>query len=174
MALAWIYLFHHNRQASLKAADQAIAINPNSADTVGAMGFVYVCAGEFEKGFELLDDSIQHNPFCAWWFNIGFAFYFLHKKEYENALLWVEKVDRPDLLWDPMMKACALGHLHRRDEARRELDLLIQLLPDTGKQVKNIIESFLLSQDLNREILEGLKKAGLILVDQSSGIEIEN
>ncbi len=69
MALAWIYLFHHNRQASLKAADQAMAINPNSGDIVGAMGFVYVCAGEFEKGFELLKDSVQHNPFCPWWFN---------------------------------------------------------------------------------------------------------
>ncbi len=164
-ALAWIYLFHHNRQASLKAADQSMAINPNSADVVGAMGFVYVCAGEFEKGFELLNDSIQHNPFCPWWYMIGFVFYFLHKKQYENALLWVEKVDRPDLFWDPMMKACALGHLNRQAEAAKQLDLLIQILPDAGVQVKGIIGSFLLSLDLNTEILEGLSKAGLTIVE---------
>ena len=80
MALAWIYLFHHNRQASLKAADQAMAINPNSADVVGAMGFVYVCAGEFEKGFELLNDSIEHNPFCPWWYHYWICLLFFAQK----------------------------------------------------------------------------------------------
>ena len=174
MALAWIHLFHHNRQASLKAADQAMALNPNSADVIGAMGFVYVCAGEFEKGFELLDDSLQHNPFCPWWYIIGFVFYFLHKREYENALLWVERINRPDLFWDPMMKACALGHLNRPVEAAKQLELLMQVLPDAGSQVKAITESFLLSLDLNKEILEGLEKAGLDVVDQTPGVHIEN
>ena len=55
MALAWIYLFHHNREECLKAVDQCIAINPNSADKVGAMGFVLICAGEFERGFDIVE-----------------------------------------------------------------------------------------------------------------------
>ena len=108
------------------------------------MGFVLICAGEFERGFELLNDSIQHNPYCPWWFNVGFVFYFLHKKEYRNALHWAEKVNRPELFWDPMMKASALGHLNRTEEAGKNLNLLIQILPDAGNQVKDIIESFLL------------------------------
>ena len=67
----------------------------------------------------------------------------------------------PHLLWDPMLKASVQGHLNRTEEAGKNLKLLNQMLPDPANQVKNIIESFLLSSDLNKEILTGLKKAGL-------------
>ncbi|HEY6504466.1 MAG TPA: hypothetical protein VIZ28_10870 [Chitinophagaceae bacterium] len=160
-ALAWVYLFHHNREESLKAADQCLAINPNSADNAGAMGFVLVCAGEFERGYEILNNSIQHNPYYPWWFDVGFVCYFLYKKEYQQAAQWAEKMSRPDLFWDPLLKTATNGHLNRTEEAGKNLKLLNQLVPDAGKQVKDIIGSFLLSPDLNKEILEGLRKAGL-------------
>lgn len=161
MSQAWAYLFHHNKEACLKSADRAVAIHPNSADTIGAMGFVLVCAGEFEKGFEWLNDSVLNNPYFPWWFNLGFTWYFHYKKEYEEALHWAEKIDRPEILWDPMMRASALGHLNRMEEARKNLQQLFKLVPDAGNHVQEISESFLLSPDLNHEILEGLKKAGL-------------
>jgi TolB-like protein len=160
-ALAWAYLFHHKRGESLKAADQCIALNPNAADRVGAMGFVLICAGEFERGYVLMNDSILHNPYCPWWFYAGFVFYFLHKKDYLKAFHCAEKVDVPELFWDPLLKAAALGQLNRTDEAGKNLKLLTQLVPNAASQVKEIIESFLLSQDLHNEILEGLRKAGL-------------
>jgi TolB-like protein len=160
-ALAWIYLFHHNHQECLKAVDQCLDINPNAGDMKGGMGFALTCAGEFERGFKLLNDAIKHNPYCPWWFNAGFVFYFLHAKEYLQALHWAEKVNMPGMLWDPMLKAAVLGHLHRTDEAGRNLKLLLQIFPDAAEHVKDIIGSFLLSKDLNKEILEGLKKAGL-------------
>jgi len=67
----------------------------------------------------------------------------------------------PQLLWDPMLKACVQGHLNRTEYAGKNLKRLNQILPDPANQVKIIIESFLLSNDLNKEILAGLKKAGL-------------
>ena len=160
-SLAWIYLFHHNKKDCLKAVEQCIAINPNAADMMGAMGFVLICAGEFERGFNLLHDSIQHNPYGPWWFNAGFILYSLYKKEYLNAYHWAEKIDMPGLFWDPLLKVVTLGHLDRIEEAGKNLKLLTKMLPDPDNQVKDIIESFLLSPDLNNEILEGLKKAGL-------------
>jgi TolB-like protein len=160
-ALAWIYLFHHNHQECLKSVEQCLALNPNAADMVGGMGFALICAGEFERGCELLNDAIKNNPYGPWWFSAGFVLYFLHKKQYAEALHWSEKVNMPGNLWDPLLKATALGHLHRTEDAGKNLKLLLQLVPDAGKQVKNIIGSFLLSHDLNKVILEGLKKAGL-------------
>jgi TolB-like protein len=159
--LAWVHLFHHNREECLKAAEQCIDINPNAADYVGAMGFVLICAGEFEKGFALLNDSIRHNPYGPWWYNTGFAFYFMNEKNYSQALYWAEKMDREDLLWDPLMKAAALGHLGRDEEAGKNICKLLQLLPDAADRVREITESFLLSPELNKEIFDGLKKAGL-------------
>jgi TolB-like protein len=161
LALAWIYLFYHNREESLKAAEQCININPNASDYVGAMGFVFICAGEFERGFALLSDSIKHNPYGPWYFKTAFAFYFMHEKNYTQALYWAEKVDRDDLLWDPLMKAAALGHLARDEEAGKNICRLLKLLPDAADRVKDITESFLLSSELNKEIFDGLKKAGL-------------
>ena len=160
-SMAWINLFYHNRDECLKAVDQCIAINPNAAGMVGAMGFVLTCAGEFERGFELLNDSIRHNPYCPWWFNAGYVLYFLYKKEYQKAMQWAEKIDKPDLFWDPLLKAAILGHLNHPESAGKNLTLLNQLVPDAGNQVKDILGSFLLSKELNNEILEGLRKAGL-------------
>ena len=160
-ALAWIYLFHHNREECLKAVDQCIGINPNAADVWGAMGFVLICAGEFDRGFILLQDAIQHNPYGPHWFNVGFVFYYLYKKDFQIANHWVEKINVPQLLWDPMLKASVQGHLNRTEDAGKNLKLLNQILPDPANQVKIIIESFLLSNDLTKEILAGLRKAGL-------------
>jgi TolB-like protein len=165
-SLAWIYLFYQDKNECLKAVDKCIAINPNSADKMGGMGFVLICAGEFERGFKLLHDSIQHNPYGPWWFNAGFILCSLYKKEYQNAYHWAEKINMPGLFWDPLLKAVTLGHLDRIEEAGNNLKRLDQMLPDSGNQVKKIIESFLLSNDLNKEILAGLKKAGFNSVTQ--------
>jgi hypothetical protein len=81
------------------------------------MGFGLICAGEFERGYNLLNDSIRQNPYYLWWFNLGFASYFFYKKEYIQALQSAEKIDTPELFWDPLLKACALGHLGRLEEA---------------------------------------------------------
>jgi hypothetical protein len=45
------------------------------------------------------------------------------------------------------------------------------LVPDASNQVKNIIESFILSADLNNEILEGIRKAGFYQEHQITMIE---
>jgi TolB-like protein len=161
--LAWVYLFSHNREQFLKAADQCVAINPNAGDMVGGMGFSLICAGELEKGFKLLWDSLQNNPYCPWWWYAGLAFYYFVKKQFQQALHWAEKLNEPKIFWDPLMKASVYGHLNRVKEADTNIKLLLNLLPDAAIKIKDILESFLLSAELNKEILEGLKKAGLAI-----------
>jgi TolB-like protein len=162
-ALAWVYLFSHNREEVLKAVDQCLAINPNAGDMAYGMGFGLICAGEFERGFRLLWDSVQINPYCPWWCYTGLAFYYFFKKQFLDALHWTEKIIAPELLWDPLMKASVYGHLNRVKEADTNIKLLLNLLPDAAIKIKDILESFLLSAELNKEILEGLKKAGLAI-----------
>jgi len=165
--LAFAYLFYHNREECLKAVDQCIAVNPNAADMIGGMGFALTCAGEFERGYELLNKSVEYNPYGPWWFNAGYVFYFLHKKDYQKALQFAEKVSRPALFWDPLLKAATLGHLNRADEAGKNLKILNHIIPGATAKVKGITEAFLLSQDLNKEIFEGLRKAGVNLERQT-------
>jgi len=172
-ALAWGNLFLHDKEATLKAIDLCISINPNSTDKVGTMGFALICAGEFERGYELMTNSLKHNPFGPWWYQLGFILHHFYKKEYPQGLQCADKINRPDLYWDPMMKGSTLGHLNRSEEAEKQIELLVQLLPvDTADQVKNIISSFVLSEDAINEVMMGLKKAGLKGVKQSLSIGI--
>ena len=90
-------------------------------------------------------------------------------QEYLAAMHSAEKINMPDLFWDPMLRASALGHLNRIAESGENLERVRKLLPDADEQVKNIIESFLLSTGLHAEILQGLKKAGLISTYPVSG-----
>ena len=166
-ALSWAYLFHQEREKCLTAVQRCLAVNPHASDRTGAMGFVLICAGEFEQGYELLNGSILQNPYFPWWFNTGFYFYFLHKKEYAEAWRWAEKINLPSLFWDPLQKAAVLGHLGQKVEASRQIELLKMLLPDTSIQAKNGIESFLLSSRLKNELLEGLRMAGLMVPEPS-------
>jgi TolB-like protein len=163
LALAWVYLFSHNREEVLKAVDQCLAINPNAGDMAYAMGFGLICAGEFERGYKLIWDSVQINPYCPWWCYTGFVFYYFFKKQFQEALHWAEKINAPELIWDPLMKASAYGHLILVKEADRNVKLLLNLLPDASSLVTGILESFLLSPELIREILDGLKKAGFAI-----------
>jgi len=172
-ALAWGNLFLHDKEAALNAIERCISINPNSTDKVGAMGFGLICAGEFDRGYNLLQNSLAHNPFGPWWYQLGFIFYHLYKKEYQQGLQYADKINMPDLYWDPMMKGCTLGHLNRSEEAEKQIKLLVQHLPtDTAEQVKNIISSFVLSQDAINEVMEGLRKSGLKGVKKSFSIGI--
>jgi TolB-like protein len=165
MALAWIYLFHHNLEECLKSVDQCLSINPNASDMTGGLGFVLICAGEFDRGFKLLQEAVKCNPYYPWWYHAAFVCYYLVKKKYREAWHWAEKIDAPDVHWNPLMKASVLGHLNRIEEAGKNIQLLLKLIPDAGTRVPDILESFLLSPELNKEILEGLKKAGLEIVE---------
>jgi hypothetical protein len=68
-----------------------------------------------------LNDSILHNPYGPWWFNGGYVFYFLFKKDYQQALHWVEKLNMPKSLRDPLLKAAVLGHFDHKEDAGKHL-----------------------------------------------------
>ena len=115
---AWANLLNHDSIELYRTIDKCLAINPNNPMYMGQMGFGYICAGDYEKGLELMSESISLNPFYTWNLNFGFSYYFIHAEDYEEALLWAEKVNRNLFLWDPMMRASILGWLGRKKEAQ--------------------------------------------------------
>lgn len=160
-SLAWANLFLHNKEECIKAVEKCIAINPNASDMIGAMGFALTCAGEFEQGYELMNDSIKQIPYVPWWFNTVYVFYNLNKKDYIEACKWADKISRPDVFWDPLLKAATLGLVNEKEKAEQHLRLLNTLINDANNHVENIMNGFLLSTDLIDEIMTGLRKAGM-------------
>lgn len=165
---AWANLLNHDQIELYRTIDKCLSINPNNPMYIGQMGFGYICAGDYEKGLELMSESINLNPFYTWNLNLGFCYYFMHSEDYEEALLWAEKVNRRKFLWDPMMRASILGWLGRTDESEEVLNELFVLVPEFEKKATRIVNAFLFDRELTNQIINGLNLAGLKINTEST------
>ena len=81
--------------------------------------------------------------------------------EYENALAEALKFNYPELFWDPLVRAAALGRLGRHDEAKTAVGQLLKLEPDFATRGRLLISRYVKVDDLVDTIIEGLRQAGL-------------
>lgn len=161
---AWSCLFRGEKESCLQAAAQCIAVNPHCSAMVAGAGFVLICAGDFERGFEVMNKAIKLNPYYPWWVNGGFSFYYLYKQEYALALHWAEKMNAKETFWDSLLKCVASSHLGNKAGAEKYLSETLDLNPNIQQKISKILSAFLLSGDLRNQITSGLKKAGLPLL----------
>jgi hypothetical protein len=87
----------------------------------------------------------------------------LHRGEIEEAYQAALQYRDPVFFWRSLMRACALGHLGRREDARAELDELVARKPDFPSRGRTLIGRFVKLPDLMERVVEGLQKAGLAL-----------
>jgi TolB-like protein len=158
---AWANILSHNKTELYHSMEKCIAINPNNASYVGQMGFGYICAGDYEKGLELMSESVQLNPYFNWNLNIGFCLYFMHNEEFEEAFHWAEKINRRGVFWDPLFRASTLGFLNRKEEANKAYKELLLLSPAFPEKAKKLVNLFILDKRLQEQILRGLALAGM-------------
>ena len=127
-----------------------------------------ICAGYFEEGFLILDKAIKLNLNHTWWINAGVSFYYLHKKEYEKAFTWAEKMNAEETFWDPLLKCVALSYLDKKQAARKQLTKLLLLEPQLPKHIGTLLSNFLLNDELIEHIVAGLEKSGLLEINGRS------
>jgi TolB-like protein len=159
--LAWANILQHDKPALLKSIQKCISLNPRNVLYQGEMGFGYICAGDYEVGMELMSDCVELNPYYQWNLNVGFCLYYIANEEYEEALIWADKVCRPALLWDPLLRIAALGLLNRKDAALGIIDELFVLSPKFTERARIIVDTFILDTRLQARILQGLKQGGI-------------
>ncbi|HUH28925.1 hypothetical protein [Gelidibacter sp.] len=158
---AWTLLHLKRKEEALLAMEQCLSINPSSVSTMGAIGFGMACAGEYDRADVLLTKSLDLNPHCPWWFYLGFFLVYYKKQEYQKALEYANKMETVDAYLDPLTKAAAKGQLGMIDEAHEDVKRLHE---EFSENISNLYESmaFLLDETLVAEIIEGVKKAGVI------------
>ena len=158
---AWSNILNQDRIELYRTIVKCLAINPNNPMYIGQMGFGYICAGDYEKGLDLMSESINLNPFYTWNLNFGFCFFFMHTEDYEEALLWAEKVNRKKFIWDPMIRSSLFGLMEKKEEATKALKELTDLAPEFSQKMSVIVNAFLFDKDLTKKIIRGLILAGL-------------
>jgi TolB-like protein len=159
--LALAYLFQHRRKDCLQIIDQWIKLKSNAAGIAGGLGFCLICAGEYERGYTLLSESIQINPYYQWWFNAGLSIYHFQKNEYEDAVYWAEKMQRQSVPWELILKAASYTEMKNFNAAQICTQELTQIIPDLSNLLKPILGSFLQSEELINRLLIALRKVDL-------------
>lgn len=156
--LALAYLFQHRQKDCLQIVDQWIKLKSNATGIAGGLGFCLICAGRYEQGYTLLNESIQVNPYYQWWFNAGLSIYYFQKNEYVDAVYWAAKMQRQSVPWELLLKAAAYAEMNNLDAARICIHELLQIIPDLSNSLKPILGSFLQSEELINRLLIALKK----------------
>ncbi len=160
-SLTLLNCFKKDEDNCLSAAEQCIKINPNSSGITSGIGCMLIFAGYFEKGFNLLENAIRINPSHPWWINIGYCYYYIHKKEYQKSLYWAEKMDFSETIWDSLLKAVSLSLLNEDAKAKIQLNNLLELQTQTPTEIKEILSSFILSDEVVFRMINSLKRIGL-------------
>ena len=160
-SLAYIHFYRHERVPFLAEMERTLALNPNSAYYLGAIGWALAFAGEWERGEALIDKAVKLNPIYPHWYHYPTVIGRYRAGNYEGALTEAAKIDIPDFFWTPMVKAAALGQLQRDSEAREQIDKLLELNPDFENRAAEYVGFYVFDESVVAHLIEGLHKAGL-------------
>ena len=148
-------------EAFEQEAETALALNPNSPYTVGAIGYFHVMRGGFERGLPMLERAMAVNPCHPDWFHAGRVIHLISRRNYEEALAELERNDPFFAFWLPMVRASVLGNLDRVDEARTHLHLVQEQKPDFAPRARELMRRSLKSESIIDDLIDGLRAAGL-------------
>jgi adenylate cyclase len=160
-ALSLVHFHRGDQELFLKHVEKTIALNPNSPYVVGVAGWHMALCGEWEQGLALLEKGMKLNPYYPSWFHLAPYMNHYQRGNYEEAFAEALKFNYPDLFWDPVMRAAALGQMGRESEASAAIDGLLKLVPDFASQGRRLISRYVKADELVNKLIEGLQKAGL-------------
>lgn len=130
---------------------------------LGALGMYLSLYGEWERGKTILDKVMNSNIQYPLYLLGATTLYFYRKREYEKALVEAEKYVLPTLFWGPLLRVAILGQLNRLKEVKPNIAHLKKLKPDFENKAEYLISRFTKEKDLVEHVIDGLKKAGMVL-----------
>jgi adenylate cyclase len=162
-AMAGIRLSSGDGEAFERAAERALEIGPVLPAMRGQIGYLYVIAGDWQRGLPLIEQAISETAFVLGWYYTGYAFRHLQAGDYAQALEWALQIDAPRWFAAPMTVAAAAGLAGRADIAEREAARLLELDPTFEATGRERLAAWGLNEELRARLLEGLGLAGLVL-----------
>jgi adenylate cyclase len=162
-ALAQVHFFRQKRALFLSEAETALALNPNAPALIGFLGWLLALYGEWERGLAILSKGLELNPHYPGWFHMAPYFNFYRQGRYAAAYEEAQAFQMPQLFWDPLLQAAALGRLGRDQEAAQVAAELLQVRPDFSTRGRFLINCYVKVDYLADAIIDGLRLAGLTI-----------
>jgi adenylate cyclase len=163
-ALAHVHFFRNKRELFLSEAETAMALNPNAPALIGFLGWLLALYGEWERGLAILGKAMELHPHYPGWFHMAPYFDFYRQGRYAEAYQEAQQLQMPQLFWDPLLRAAALGQLGREREAGEALAELLHLRPDFPTKGPWLIGCYVKFEPLANALLDGLRLAGLTIL----------
>jgi adenylate cyclase len=163
VALAAAFLQKGELAASRAEAERAYEINPDSLIYLEWIGWVIAMSGEWERGTAMIRRAMARNPHHipptahAIWAD------HIRRGEFEDSYQVALRYRDAVFFWRSLMRACSLGHLDRRGEAKQEVAEILRQKPDFAKRGRTLIGRYAKSPDVFERVVDGLAKAGLKL-----------
>jgi adenylate cyclase len=162
-ALAHVHFFRNERELFLAEAETALALNPNAPGAIGFLGWLLALAGEWERGLAILRKGMELNPHYPGWFHMAPYFHLFLQERYEEAYQEARAFQMPQVFWDPLLRAAALGRLGREPEGAQAVAELLQLRPDFSTHGRFLIGCYVKVDYLTDTLLDGLRRADLAI-----------
>jgi adenylate cyclase len=155
-------LFGGSIEEAVELADRAIALHPNSEVVRQCAGWTFLFSGEFDTALEHLETGLRIAPLGRGLGILlhGIALARFFQRDFDSAIdqakrALVKMSENPNV-W--RVKAAALAHVGRIDEARDALRQLLALAPKSSLSTMRTNFRHRWMRDL---YLDGLRKAGL-------------
>lgn len=161
LILAFVFFLRSERDSCLREAETAFALNPNNPSCISWVGWARALYGDWEPGLALLAIGMRLTPFCPGWYYAAPFFDYYRQGMYPEALAAARQFNTPQLFWDPLLLAAALGQMGMELEARAEVERLLELKPDFPARASFLIGLYAKSPSLIEATLDGLRRAGL-------------
>jgi TolB-like protein len=159
IALAMAHIFLHNGQAALDELECTITLNPNAVGIMGICGCLMIAAGEYERGIELIRNSMSRNKSHPALFKFFISLYHFKQKEFSLAFACSDEMAVSDLGLNIILRVASLFHMGRKADA----DLLAKSLKNHSLNKawisKEFLNRFLLDEDLVDQIYKGFKSS---------------
>jgi tetratricopeptide (TPR) repeat protein len=161
--LATALLIKGELAAGREELEQALRLTPNSLVYLEVIGWLLTLFGDWERGPALARMALERNPHCLPHVSHGLWVDHLRRGEFELAYGAALAYRDASFFWRSLMRACCLGHLGRREEAKTEVAELLLQKPDFAARGRALIGHFIKFPELMGPIVDGLEKAGLAL-----------
>jgi serine/threonine protein kinase/tetratricopeptide (TPR) repeat protein len=163
-ALASVLFFRRELQAFRSAAERAITLNPMDGFTVAYMGMLMAYAGDWERGCALTEQARSLNPHHPGWCWFPPLFDAYRKGDYRGALDLALKVNMPGFWRTQAALAATYGQMGEVESARGAARELLAIRPDFAGVAREELGKWW-EAELIEDIIDGLRKAGLEIVD---------
>ncbi len=164
LVLSGAFMWSNQHEQAIAETRMAVELNPSNVPAWLALGNRLDIIGQHEEGITLLEKSLHlnaHDPHNhIYYAQLGRAY--INARKCEIALHHLRESIRlkPDYANTYHVLAICLGHMGRIDEARAAAERCEQLRP--GLMKRRADWNIYLDPQANRNLTEGLRKAGLV------------